>query len=196
MEGKLRIAHDWFAQKADTVHAQVWLVVLSFTEASIFLIPPDPLLAAMVFVHKERWVRYAMITAAASVAGAVFGYVVGAVLFETIGVRLIDFYNLHEYMASANALVDKNVFVFTLTAAFTPIPFKAAVMAAGFTKANFAAFFVAAVVGRGARYTFVALIAKVFGDNSEYIMKRFWLVTTVAGIVVLSIFTALHFLIK
>lgn len=130
--------------------------------------------------------RYVLITAAASVAGAVFGYVVGALLYDTVGVRIIALYGLEEPMARAVELVHNGVFVFTLTMAFTPIPFKVAVLAAGFTKANFIVFFIAAVGGRIARYAFVALIAKVFGEHFEYIMRRFWWLATLGGVILLG----------
>jgi membrane protein YqaA with SNARE-associated domain len=187
-EDTLRRTRDWIAQKADSAHARVWLAIFSFTESSIFFIPPDPLLAAMVFVHKARWIQYTIITSIASVAGAVFGYIVGAVLFDALGMPIIELYNLHERVALASELINESVFVFTLTAAFTPIPFKVAVLAAGFTKANFISFFVATIIGRGARYFLVGVVAKVFGDNADAIMKRFWFFATVVGIVVLVLY--------
>ncbi|MBF05251.1 hypothetical protein CL644_00900 [bacterium] len=185
MEKYLRSSRDWFSKKADTVHARVWLGVLSFTESCVFVLPPEPLLAAMVFVHKERWIRYAAITSLASIGGAFIGYILGWLLFDTIGVRVIDFYGLQDYMAQATTLINESVFVFTLTAAFTPIPFKVAVLAAGFTKANIIAFLVATIIGRSARYFLIAYVARVFGHHAEHIMKKFWFYTTVVGIVVL-----------
>lgn len=189
MEETLRRSHQWFSEKANTAHARVWLAVFSFTESCVFFIPPDPLLAAMVFVHEHRWVRYTIITTAASIAGAVFGYVVGAVLFELIGTRLIELYGLQEHMEQASALINESVFVFTLTAAFTPIPFKVAVLGAGFAKANFIAFFIAVVIGRLARYAFIAYVAKVFGAHAEHIFKKFWWYATIGGVVILAAYT-------
>ncbi|PCI30851.1 hypothetical protein COB52_00780 [Candidatus Kaiserbacteria bacterium] len=182
-------ARDWIQQKADSVHARIWLVILSFTESSVFVIPPDPLLATMVFLNKKRWIRYTVITAGASVAGAVFGYVIGAILYDTVGIKLIELYSLQEHMIKATELIEKGVFVFTLTMAFTPIPFKVAVLSAGFTKANFMAFFIATVGGRFARYFLVAYVAKVFGDNGENIMKKIWWFATLAGIFVITAVT-------
>lgn len=187
---QLRNACDWFARKADTTYARWWLAVFSFTESSIFIILPDPLLAAMVFVQKERWIRYAVITSAASIAGAVFGYFIGAVLFEVVGARIVEMYGLQEYMDTTAKLMRDNVFIFTLTAAFTPIPFKAVVFTAGFTKANFILFFIATVLGRSARYFFVAFVAKVLGENSDHLIKRFWFYSMGVGILIFAIFIA------
>ena len=194
MEERLRSARDWFAQKADTTHARMWLALLSFTESSVFIIPPDPLLAAMVFVRKDRWLRYALITAVASIAGAVFGYVLGALFYDLVGARIVEFYHLQPHMAKATELVKNGVFVFTVIMAFTPIPFKIAVLAAGFTKANFLAFFIAAAGGRGIRYVLVALIAKVFGEHAEHFMKRFWWYVTIGGTVLLVVYLLYYFL--
>lgn len=188
MKDFLRRAHVWFSQKADTVYARAWLFILSFTESCIFFIPPDPLLAAMVFVKREKWLDYALLTLVASLLGAVVGYALGAVLFETIGVRVIALYHLQEYMAQATELIQNGVFIFTLTTAFTPIPFKAAVLAAGFTKSNFILFLVAAFLGRIARYVGIAYLAKVFGAYSENIIEKFWWYTSIGGGVLIVLY--------
>ena len=196
MEERLHSMREWFAEKADSVHARMWLAILSFTESCVFIIPPDPLLAAMVFVHKERWLRYAALTAVTSVLGAVFGYVFGAVLYDVIGTKIVEIYHLQTYMDEATRLLHDGVFIFTLTAAFTPIPFKVAVLAAGFTKANFVAFLLAAIVGRGARYGCIALVSKVFGEHAEHFIKRFWSYTTVVGVGILAAYVFYYFLLQ
>ncbi len=183
----------WFVLKADTVQARLLLGFLSFAESSVSFIPPDPFLVAMVFAHKHRWFAFASIAAITSIAGAVFGYVVGAALYETLGVRIIAFYHLGEYMQQATELIHEGIFLFTLTAAFTPIPFKVAVLAAGFTKAHFIPFIVATVVGRYARYLLVAYVAKVFGDNAAHFMRRFWWYTTVVGVALVVGFSTYYF---
>lgn len=188
MEERLRNTRDWFSRKADTVYARMWLGALSFSESSFFPIPVDPLLAAMVFVHKERWFKYASIASITSIGGALFGYILGWLLFDLAGVRLIDLYGLHDYMTQATTLINEGVFVFTLTAAFTPIPFKVAVLAAGFTKANIFAFLTAAIIGRSARYLLVAYVAKVFGNHAEHILRKFWWYATLAGVLIFIMF--------
>lgn len=180
------LQQSWFARLATHAHAKVWLAVISFTESSVFVIPPDPLLALLIFARREQWIRYTIITVVASIAGAIFGYALGAIAYDLVGARIVDFYNLEAPMARAVELVHNGVFVFTLTMAFTPIPFKVAVLAAGFTKAHFLAFLLAAIGGRIARYAFVAIVARVFTDNFTLIMRRFWWFATGAGVLVLG----------
>ena len=180
---------EWFRARADSIHAKFWLAALSFTDASIFFIPPDPLLAAIVLVHQKRWVWYAAFTMAFSVFGAIFGYFVGAVFFDVVGVRIIEFYNLGAAMEQARILINESLFVFTLTVAFTPIPFKVAALSAGFAKANVATFLLATILGRTARYFLVAYVAKMFGDRGEALLRRFWWVAFFGGILILAVYT-------
>lgn len=177
---------DWFKVYAETAHAKALLALLSFTESSIFIIPPDPLLAAMVLVQRERWLYYALLTTTASIAGAMFGYLLGAVFFDTIGTRIVEFYNLSTEIERAGAFVKEGVFVFTITMAFTPIPFKVAVLSAGLFHANFFSFIIATIVGRSARYVVVALAAKIFGENASSVLKRFWWIATGIAVVGLA----------
>jgi len=186
-ETTLRRVRDWFAAKADSAYAKVWLAFFAFAESSVLLIPPDPLLAALIFLHKERWLQYTAIAIAASLTGAVFGYGIGLLLYGAFGAPLIEAYGLTTYMVEVENLINESVFVFTLTAAFTPVPFIAAVLAAGFTKANFLAFFTAAVIGRSARYLLVGYVAKVFGDNAEILMRKFWWFATGVGILIIGL---------
>ena len=179
---------DWFIARADSTHAKVWLAALSFTDASIFFIPPDPLLVAIVLVHQKRWVWYAAFTMAFSVLGALFGYLVGAVFFDVVGVRIIEFYNLGAAMEQARVFINESLFVFTLTVAFTPIPFKVAALSAGFAKANIATFLLATILGRIARYFLVAYVAKMFGDRGELLLRRFWWIATIAGVLGLALY--------
>ena len=180
-----RRLYAWFAQKAQGTYASVWLGAIAFTDSSFFLIPPDPLLVALVYVRRERWVYYALLTTITSVAGAVFGYAVGMFLFEVIGLPLIELYGLTSYLDEATVRIDEGVFWFTFIAAFTIIPFKLAVLVAGFTQANFIQFLVAAIVGRGLRYFLLAILTRVFGAQVHTYIQRFWVSSSfVAGLAV------------
>lgn len=178
----------WFRERADSAHAKFWLAALSFTEASIFIVPPDPLLAAIVLVHRGRWIWYVAFTTIFSVFGALFGYVIGAVLFDTIGVRIVEFYGLATQMEHARNLIGESVFIFTLTTAFTPIPFKVAVLAAGFARADIALFLLATIIGRFLRYGVVALAAKTFGEHGEVLLKRFWWAASLIALLGLALY--------
>jgi len=185
---------SWFYKVARSTHARVWLMILSFTESSIFFVPPDPLLVAMVYAQRSQWLRYVMLATIASLAGAVFGYVIGALLYDTVGVYIIALYNLEDTFQQATILIREGVFFFTLTLAFTPIPFKVAVLGSGFTKANIFVFLIATAIGRMARYATVAYVTHVFGDRSYSLQRRLWGSATIVGVVLLISYIAYNML--
>ena len=86
----IRALYDKTLQWSGHRHAIWILAIVSFTESSFFLIPPDVLLIPMVLAERARWIRYALICTVASVLGALLGYVIGAFLFDAIGTHIIE----------------------------------------------------------------------------------------------------------
>lgn len=171
---------QWFEERAHGTSAKVWLFLLSFSESSFFLIPPDALLVPMLIVNSSRWLYYALFTTAASVLGALFGYVIGAVFYDTIGIRVIEFYGLGEEFLEVGARFDDHTFLVMFLAAFTPIPFKVFVLSGGLFKVNLFAFTLASILGRGLRFFLVAYITRAFGARIAYIFIRYSNIATAA----------------
>ena len=63
---------------------------MSFAESSFFPIPPDVMLAPMSMAAPRRAMFYALITTLTSVAGGLFGYLIGAFAFDLIEPWLRD----------------------------------------------------------------------------------------------------------
>ena len=156
---------EWFQQKAKTKHAQVWLVLVSFAEASFFPLIADMLLIPMLAARTGRWKYYAFITTVASVLGALFGYALGLYVFEPIVQPLISFYHLTDQFAHVGELYSQSTFWSVLTAAITPIPFKVFVLAGGFFSVPLVPFVIASIIGRAFRYYIVAWLADKFGPE-------------------------------
>lgn len=157
---------EWFKARAHGTHARAWLAFLSFSESSFLFIPPDFLLIAILLAGSQRWLGYALLTTLASIAGALFGYVIGAFFFASVGQELINLYGLSEEFARVGALFSTNTFWVMFTAAFTPIPYKVFVLAAGFFRINIWIFLIASIVGRAMRYTLIAYITHRFGEHA------------------------------
>src|SRR5690606_6468705 len=85
----LRKLYDWTLAKAAHPHAEWWLAVFSFVEASFFPIPPHPLLGLMCLAEPQRAIRFAVIATLSSVAGGLLGYAIGWVLYDTVGTELL-----------------------------------------------------------------------------------------------------------
>ena len=80
-----RRMYDWTLAWAYRPSAGVALFVLSFAESSFFPIPPDVLLMPLVLGNRRKWVRYAFLCSLASVLGAVFGFLIGWLLWAQVG---------------------------------------------------------------------------------------------------------------
>ena len=183
-----RKSWKWFEERAHSTSAKVWLFLLAFSESSFFLIPPDTLLVPMLLVNSSRWLYYALFTTIASVLGALFGYLIGAVLFDTIGVSIIEFYGLSEEFLQIGTRFDSNTFLVIFLAAFTPIPFKVFVLSGGFFQVNLLAFVLASIFGRGMRFLLVAYITRAFGAHITYVFIRYTNIATAILFLLLILF--------
>src|SRR3546814_3988599 len=77
--------YDWTMEKSAHPHAEYWLALVSFIEASFFPIPPHPMLGLMCLANPKKAVRYAIICTIAPVAGGLLGYLIGFFLSESAG---------------------------------------------------------------------------------------------------------------
>ena len=189
----MRKAWEWFQARAASKHAEAWLASLSFSESSFFLIPPDALLIPMLAAGAGKWIRLALITTFASVAGAIFGYLVGHLFFEQIAEPIISAYGLAEDFAYVGGLYAQGTFIVVLLAAFTPIPFKVFVLAGGFFGVPFVPFVAASVVGRGGRFFLVAWLAHRFGPRAAQLFLAHFKVATIMVIILLSLVALWYF---
>lgn len=169
----LRALYDWTMRWADTPQSLWALFFIAFAESSVFPIPPDVLLIAIVASNTRRWLTAAAICAAGSVAGAVLGYAIGWGFMATLGQAIIDFYQAQHYWDRVVALYQGEWGVwFLAAAAFTPIPYKVATIAAGATQMAFVPFVLVSLIGRAGRFFLVAAILRVFGGAVRSTLEK------------------------
>jgi len=185
---------EWFKARAHSTHAKVWLFIFSFTESSFFFIAPDVLLVAILLVDSRRWLYYTGLVTIASLLGALFGYVVAAFFYDSLGAHIINFYHLSNEMIKIKASFDSNAGLVMFLAAFTPIPYKVFVLAGGFFKINLWVFLVASLLGRGARYLILSFIVHRFRDRALRILSQYSVILTVATVVAAILFIFKEFL--
>ena len=92
----LRRTYDWTMGLAARRNAMSVLAIISFIESSVFPIPPDVMIVPMVLAQRERAFRIAAVATIASVLGGLAGYGIGALLYETVGVWIIEAYGAAE----------------------------------------------------------------------------------------------------
>jgi membrane protein YqaA with SNARE-associated domain len=109
-------------------------------------------------------VRAAGICTAGSTVGGMIGYAIGAGFMATVGQAIVNFYDAQGAWDSVVALYTGPWGIwFLAAAAFTPIPYKVATIAAGATMMPFVPFVVVSALGRAGRFFLVGAILRVFG---------------------------------
>ncbi len=173
----LRRLYDWVMSLASGRSALSALAAISFIESSFFPIPPDVMLIPMVIAERKAWLRIALVCTIASVLGALLGYAIGAFLFETVGVWLIDVYHAQAAFDRVVGWYDQWGWLGILAGAVTPIPYKVLTIFSGTVAFSVPVFIAVSIVGRGIRFFLVAGLLYWFGEPIKaFIEKRLTLV--------------------
>ncbi len=172
-------------------HAQWYLAGLSFAEASFLPVPPDVMLIPMSLATPKRAWHFALLTTVASAAGGIFGYMIGYFAFE-LAEPIINDLGYREAFLHVKDWFDQWGVWVVFVAGFSPIPYKVFTIAAGTVSMALLPFFIASVIGRGARFYLVAGLISWGGVRMErflrtYIDKLGWFLVLVAVVVFIMI---------
>jgi membrane protein YqaA with SNARE-associated domain len=182
----IRGAYVWVEGFSNRPGALWALFIIAFTESSFFPVPPDVLLIALAVAVPARSMRFAAVCTAGSVLGGMLGYFIGYELMELVGHRIIAFYGAEHYWLRVEAAYRGPIGVwFLLAAAFTPIPYKVATIAAGATQMPLLAFALASAIGRAARFFVVAGLILKFGPSIKVAIEKYFDKLSIAFIVLL-----------
>ncbi len=195
-----RKLYDWTLRWADTPYGTPALFVLAFAEASFFPIPPDILLMALCLSKPRRAFLYAAVCTLGSVLGAALGWVIGYLLWSSLGTHpectnyqggAWLFQHIPGFSCENFGKIEKlfrgNVWLALLLAAFTPIPFKVFTVASGVFKLSLPAVLAASALGRAGRFTLVAGLIFAFGPAiRRFLEKHFEWMTLIFSALILG----------
>ncbi|MCB9845743.1 MAG: DedA family protein [Phycisphaeraceae bacterium] len=177
-----RRMYDWVLSWAHSRFGTPALALLSFAESSFFPIPPDVLQIALTLERRSRAFFYALVSAAASVAGGLLGYLIGWGLWGGLQGLFIPHLFGQGAFDRVGAWYQHYDFWIIFIAAFTPIPYKVFTIAAGVFGVGIPGFLLASAIGRSARFFLVALLLYHYGEPMKrFIEKYFNLLTLLAG---------------
>ena len=156
---------SWAGKK----YAKQLLAFEAFIESSFFPIPPDVMIIPMVVAKKNEFIRIALIATIFSVLGALFGYFIGYVFFNEVGMKIFEFYGYENPDFLKEKFSTKGGFIswlgILITAGFTPLPFKLLTISSGFIHFNIIFFIIICILTRGTRFFLVAYLTNRFGDK-------------------------------
>ncbi len=182
----LRSLYDWTMRWSESPQSLVALFLIAVAESSVFPIPPDVLLIAIVAAAPYRWLLASALCTTGSTLGAAAGYGIGLGFMATVGQPIIDFYGAHHHWSRVVEMYTGQWGIwFLAAAAFSPIPFKVATIAAGATGMQFWLFLFVSLVGRGGRFLLVAGILRLFGAPVKHLLERHFDLAALAFLVLL-----------
>ena len=153
-------------------YAPLYLGGLSFAESSFFPIPPDVMLAPMSLANPARAWWFAALTTLTSVAGGLFGYLIGVFAFDLVEPMIRDAGYWAKY-EQARAWFGEWGFWAIFLAGFSPIPYKIFTITAGVIGMALGPFVLASLIGRGARFFLVAALMAWGGERMEQTLRRY-----------------------
>lgn len=191
----LRSLYDWTLSLARHPNALWALAVVAFIESSVFPIPPDVLMIAMIVARPSQAFIIAGVATIASVAGGLAGYWIGYGAFETLGRPVLEFYGKDAYFAEFQARYNEWGAWAVLIAGVTPFPYKVITILSGATALSLPVFLLASIVARGLRFFIVAALLRRYGAPiRDFIENRLGLVFSVFMALLLGGFVLTRYL--
>ena len=180
-------------------YADPLLSFTSFIESSFFPVPPDVMIIPMTVAKRNKFLMIALNATIFSVLGALFGYFIGYVFFNEIGIKIFEIYGYEDPDFLKEKFSTKGGFVSWLgilfTAGFTPIPFKLLTISSGFIHFNLFFFIIICVVTRGLRFFLVAFLTYKYGKSlGPFLEKKGGKFFTIVSVIVVSIIATIYFL--
>tara|TARA_Y100000814_G_scaffold51959_1_gene32286 strand:- start:31 stop:639 length:609 start_codon:yes stop_codon:yes gene_type:complete len=163
------------------------LAILTFTEAALQPIPPDPLVWSMILEANNGFVvaTVVLIATISSVLGALAGYGIG--MYG--GGWFLEKFVSESTIVRLNVLVERYGSAGIFIAAVSPIPYKALAWIAGAGRMDLRLFVAAGIVGRGLRFGIPGVLLGIYGESMKSSM------TGVEGAITFSIVSILGLII-
>lgn len=176
-------------------HAERGLFVLAFAESSFFPIPPDVVLGPMAAAQPNKWARFAFITMAGSVLGAILGYAIGYFAAETLGRWILDVFGLtasfERFRANSASVMPWVI----LGQGLIPVPYKLVTIASGMLRISLLLLIGCSIITRSTRFFAVAFLFQRFGPQiGPIIEKRIGLTLGVVVLLIVAAVIAVRFL--
>ena len=186
--------YTWTLSLAAHPRANWALALVAFAESSFFPIPPDVMVVPMVLANRARALWIAAICTAASVAGGIAGYLIGALAFEAVGRLLIEFYGAASEFERFREWYGEWGLAIVFAAGLTPLPYKVFTIASGVAALNPLVFVAGSIVSRGIRFFAEAGLLWLYGEPIRaFIEGNLKLVTTLFVVVLVGGFLLVRF---
>ncbi|MEO8242113.1 MAG: YqaA family protein [bacterium] len=193
----MRRLTDWILAWVNSRYAVLVLAAISFVESSCFPLPAEVLFIPMCLAKPDRAMRYALITAVASVLGGIFGWMIGYYFFDLIAVPLLQFYNGVDAFNQLKAATGTGtILLLLITSGIAHLPpMKVVTILSGVVGFSLPLFILSAVVARGTKFFLLGWALKTYGPAiADVIHRRLATVALIAMVAAAALWLALKYL--
>ncbi len=174
-----------FVLKQSERPAYSWIVFILTVCESIFLfVPPEVFMTPPIIANKRRAVPIVTAAALGSIVGGAIAYMIGAWLYDSVGMWLITTFSDPELIESTvrPMFTKYGVLIIVLTAV-TPIPYKLLAIWLGFIGFPIWLFLGVSAIFRTARFAIVGYLLWQFQERANAIVKKYFWPLTLGAII-------------
>lgn len=165
--------------------AYSWIVFILTVFESIFLfIPPEVFMTPPIIANKKRAVPITIAAALGSIVGGAIAYMIGAWLWDSLGIWLINTFSNPELIENAiKPMFSKYGIMIIVLTAVTPIPYKLLALWLGFIGYPIWIFLGVSAIFRTGRFITVAALLYFFQEKANAIVKKYFWPLTIGAII-------------
>ena len=175
---------EYILNKSES-RAYSWIVFILTIFESIFLfIPPEVFMTPPIIANKRRAVPITIATALGSIVGGAIAYMIGAWLWDSVGMWLINTFSNPELIETAiKPMFSKYGILIIVLTAVTPIPYKLLALWLGFIGYPIWIFLGVSAIFRTGRFVTVAVLLYFFQEQANAIVKKYFWPLTIGAII-------------
>ena len=164
----------WTTTMSRSRYAEPAMGMVSFVESSVFPIPVEVMFLPMCLARPDRAMRYALIASVTSVAGGVFGWMIGFYFFDLIALPILEFYGgVARFEELKAATGNGTVLLMLVTSGVAHLPpMKVVTILSGAIGFSLPLFILAAVIARGAKFLALGWALQTYGAAIADVIHR------------------------
>ncbi len=175
---------DYILNKSES-RAYSWIVfILTICESIFLFIPPEVFMTPAIIANKKRAVPIAIAASLGSIVGGAIAYMIGAWLWDSVGLWLINTFSNPELIETAiKPMFTKYGILIIVLTAVTPIPYKLLAIWLGFIGYPIWIFVAVSAIFRTGRFAIIAALLYFFQERANAIVKKYFWPLTIGAII-------------
>lgn len=175
---------EYILSKSES-RAYSWIVFFLTICESIFLfIPPEVFMTPPIIANKKRALPITIAAALGSIVGGIIAYLIGAWLWDSLGIWIINTFTNPELIDTAiKPMFSKYGILIIVLTAVTPIPYKLLAIWLGFIGYPLWIFVGVSAIFRTGRFAIIATLLYFFQERANAIVKKYFWPITIGAII-------------